>query len=111
MLPGLNGFEALRQVRAVSQVPVVMFTARGDDMNRIVGLQLGGDDYLPKPFNPLELVARINAVLRRAQPQPDKSEAEVMAIGDIEMDNRTRTVRRLARRRAGPEASSALDRD
>jgi two-component system response regulator CpxR len=94
MLPGLNGFEVLRQIRAASQVPIVMLTARGDDMNRIVGLQLGADDYLPKPFNPLELVARINAVLRRAQPQPDKSKPEVIVIGDIEMDNRTRTVRR-----------------
>ena len=94
MLAGLNGFEVLRQIRAASQVPIVMLTARGDDMNRIVGLQLGADDYLPKPFNPLELVARINAVLRRAQPQPDKSKPEVIVIGDIEMDNRTRTVRR-----------------
>ena len=94
MLPGLNGFEVLRQVRATSLVPIVMLTARGDDMNRIVGLQLGADDYLPKPFNPLELVARINAVLRRAQPQGDKSKPEVILNGDIEMDNRTRTVRR-----------------
>jgi two-component system response regulator CpxR len=94
MLPGLNGFEVLRQVRASSLVPIVMLTARGDDMNRIVGLQLGADDYLPKPFNPLELVARINAVLRRAQPQGDKSKPEVIVNGDIEMDNRTRTVRR-----------------
>jgi two-component system response regulator CpxR len=94
MLPGLNGFEVLRQVRAASPVPIVMLTARGDDMNRIVGLQLGADDYLPKPFNPLELVARINAVLRRAQPPSDKSKPEVMVNGDIEMDNRTRTVRR-----------------
>ena len=94
MLPGLNGFEVLRQVRATSLVPIVMLTARGDDMNRIVGLQLGADDYLPKPFNPLELVARINAVLRRAQPQGDKSKPEVLVNGDIEMDHRTRTVRR-----------------
>jgi two-component system response regulator CpxR len=94
MLPGLNGFEVLRQVRSTSLVPIVMLTARGDDMNRIVGLQLGADDYLPKPFNPLELVARINAVLRRAQPQGDKSKPEVLVNGDIEMDNRTRTVRR-----------------
>jgi len=94
MLPGLNGFEVLRQVRAASLVPIVMLTARGDDMNRIVGLQLGADDYLPKPFNPLELVARINAVLRRAQPQGDKSKPEVIVNGDLEMDNRTRTVRR-----------------
>jgi len=72
MLPGLNGFEVLRQIRAASRVPIVMLTARGDDLNRIVGLQLGADDYLPKPFNPLELVARINAVLRRTRPQADQ---------------------------------------
>ncbi|HJZ80757.1 MAG TPA: response regulator transcription factor [Pyrinomonadaceae bacterium] len=97
MLPGLNGFEVLRQIRASSRVPIVMLTARGDDLNRIVGLQLGADDYLPKPFNPLELVARINAVLRRAQPQANRSKAEVLAVGDIELDNRTRTVRRDSR--------------
>src|SRR5438874_9067797 len=65
MLPGINGFEVLRQIRASSRLPIVMLTARGDHVNRIVGLQMGADDYLPKPFNPLELVARINAVLRR----------------------------------------------
>jgi two-component system, OmpR family, response regulator CpxR len=94
MLPGLNGFEVLRQIRATSRLPVVMLTARGDDVNRIIGLQIGADDYLPKPFNPLELVARINAVLRRSQPQSDQEKIEVISIGDIEMDNRTRTVRR-----------------
>jgi DNA-binding response OmpR family regulator len=96
MLPGLNGFEVLRQIRAQSRVPVVMLTARGDDMNRIIGLQIGADDYLPKPFNPLELVARINAVLRRSSAEPDQVKLEVIAAGDIEMDNRTRTVRRNA---------------
>jgi DNA-binding response OmpR family regulator len=95
MLPGLNGFEVLRQIRAQSRLPVVMLTARGDDVNRIIGLQIGADDYLPKPFNPLELVARINAVLRRAQAEPDqKAIPEVIAVGDVEMDNRTRTVLR-----------------
>ena len=94
MLPGLNGFEVLRQIRVSSQIPVVMLTARGDDMNRIVGLQLGADDYLPKPFNPLELVARINAVLRRAQPQAEQSNPGPLIVGDIEMDHRTRTVRK-----------------
>ena len=94
MLPGLNGFEVLRQIRAASRLPVVMLTARGDDVNRIIGLQIGADDYLPKPFNPLELVARISAVLRRSQPQPDQEKAEVISAGDIEMDNRTRTVLR-----------------
>ena len=94
MLPGLNGFEVLRQIRATSRLPVVMLTARGDDVNRIIGLQIGADDYLPKPFNPLELIARINAVLRRSQPQSDQEKIEVISIGDIEMDSRTRTVRR-----------------
>ena len=94
MLPGLNGFEVLRQIRAQSNVPVVMLTARGDDVNRIIGLQIGADDYLPKPFNPLELVARINAVLRRSQPQLDRKAGDIIAIGDIAMDHRTRTVRR-----------------
>ena len=94
MLPGLNGFEVLRQIRTTSRLPVVMLTARGDDVNRIIGLQIGADDYLPKPFNPLELVARINAVLRRSQPQSDQEKIEIISIGDIEMDNRTRTVLR-----------------
>jgi DNA-binding response OmpR family regulator len=95
MLPGVNGFEVLRQIRAKSRLPIVMLTARGDDMNRIIGLQIGADDYLPKPFNPLELVARINAVLRRTQAEPDqRPAAEVIAVGDVEMDKRTRTVRR-----------------
>src|SRR5262249_62192594 len=61
MLPGLNGFEVLRQIRAKSRAPVLMLTARGQDVDRIVGLELGADDYLPKPFNPRELVARIRA--------------------------------------------------
>src|SRR5260370_30388355 len=72
MLPGLNGFEVLRQIRAHSSLPVVMLTARGDDVNRIVGLQMGADDYLPKPFNPMELVARINADLGLKQARPDQ---------------------------------------
>src|SRR5437870_7912882 len=93
MLPGMNGFEVLRQIRTRSRLPIVMLTARGDDMNRIIGLQIGADDYLPKPFNPLELVARINAVLRRSQTEPDRKQlTEVIAVGDVQMDNRTRTV-------------------
>ena len=66
MLPELDGFEVLRQLRAMSRVPVIVLTARGDDEDRIVGLDLGADDYLGKPFNPRELVARIRAILRRA---------------------------------------------
>ncbi len=95
MLPGVNGFEVLRQIRAQSSLPVVMLTARGDDLNRIIGLQIGADDYLPKPFNPMELVARINAVLRRSHTDPDQTPApEVVVVGDIELDKRTRAVRR-----------------
>ena len=95
MLPGLNGFEVLRQIRAQSSLPVVMLTARGDDVNRIIGLQMGADDYLPKPFNPMELVARINAVLRRVHSESEQTQSlEVMVVGDIELDKRTRAVRR-----------------
>src|SRR5215510_7556372 len=91
MLPGLNGFELLKQIRSRSRLPVVMLTARGDAVSRIVGLQIGADDYIPKPFDPLELLARINAVLRRTLPD---RETEALAVGDIEMDHRTRTVKR-----------------
>ena len=65
MLPGIDGFEILRRLRLESKVPVMMLTARGEDVDRIVGLELGADDYLPKPFNPRELAARIRAILRR----------------------------------------------
>src|SRR5262245_28610484 len=67
MLPRLDGFEVLRQLRRSSMVPVLMLTARGEDVDRIIGLELGADDYLPKPFNPRELIARIHAILRRIQ--------------------------------------------
>jgi two-component system response regulator CpxR len=93
MLPGIDGFEVLRRVRAHSRVPVVMLTAKGTDNDRIVGLELGADDYLPKPFNPRELVARIKAVLRRAEgssgPAPS---VEVFREGDLEMDCARREV-------------------
>ena len=67
MLPGLNGLDVLRRLRNTSRIPVLLLTARGEDVDRIVGLEIGADDYLPKPFNPRELVARIRAVLRRTQ--------------------------------------------
>jgi len=69
MLPGIDGFEILRRLRETSRVPVLMLTARGEDVDRIVGLELGADDYLSKPFNPRELVARIRAILRRFEPR------------------------------------------
>jgi two-component system response regulator CpxR len=70
MLPKLNGFEVLKAIREHSEIPVLMLTARGDDIDRIVGLEIGADDYLPKPCNPRELVARLRAVLRRTQKAP-----------------------------------------
>lgn len=96
MLPGISGFEVLRRIRARSRLPIVMLTARGDDVDRIVGLEIGADDYLPKPFNPRELVARINAVLRRARAdkQVEKHGREMLVVSDIEMDTGTRVVRR-----------------
>jgi DNA-binding response OmpR family regulator len=77
MMPKLDGIEALRQIRQTSRVPVVMLTARGDDIDRIVGLELGADDYVPKPFTPRELVARLRAILRRAQPGANGGPLEI----------------------------------
>src|SRR2546423_7544366 len=71
MLPKMNGFDVLRALREKSKLPVIMLTARGDDMERIVGLEIGADDYLPKPFNPRELAARLRAILRRAHASDD----------------------------------------
>ncbi|MFN0112202.1 MAG: response regulator [Blastocatellia bacterium] len=95
MLPGFNGFEVLRRIRAANRTPVLMLTARGDDVDRIVGLELGADDYLPKPFNPRELVARIRAILRRANPElKTATQPERLTLADVVLDFGTRTVRR-----------------
>ncbi|MEP6742693.1 MAG: response regulator transcription factor [bacterium] len=99
MLPELNGFEVLRRIRAASKVPVLMLTARGDDVDRIVGLEIGADDYLPKPFNPRELIARIRAILRRSQINAssgarESSEPKLLTAADVELDTATRVVRR-----------------
>jgi two-component system response regulator CpxR len=92
MMPGTDGFDVLRRIRQQSRTPVLMLTARGDTHDRIRGLEMGADDYLPKPFDPAELVARIRAILRRsAAPWPAVA---AIAIGDIELDGGTRTVRR-----------------
>jgi two-component system, OmpR family, response regulator CpxR len=80
MLPGLDGFEILRRLRPHSAVPVLMLTARGEDVDRIVGLELGADDYLPKPFNPRELVARVRAILRRMEPKPNAGRLEINGV-------------------------------
>ena len=87
-LPRLNGFEALRQIRQKSQIPVLMLTARGDDVDRIVGLEIGADDYLSKPFNHRELVARIKAILRRvnAPDDIDRNRRRVLKIDDLSLN-------------------------
>jgi two-component system, OmpR family, response regulator CpxR len=92
MMPDTDGFDVLRRIRQHRRTPVLMLTARGDTHDRIRGLELGADDYLPKPFDPAELVARIRAILRRSAPLRPASAA--LAIGDIELDGGTRTVRR-----------------
>jgi two-component system response regulator CpxR len=92
MMPGADGFDALRRIRQQSRTPVLMLTARGDTHDRIRGLEMGADDYLPKPFEPAELLARIRAILRRSAPSGPVSAATV--LGDIEMDGGSRTVRR-----------------
>lgn len=98
MLPGLNGFELLRRLRKQSNVPVLMLTARGEDVDRIVGLEMGADDYLAKPFNPRELVARIRAILRRlpsrSAHKPVSDVVRKIVVGDIELDTGTREVYR-----------------
>jgi DNA-binding response OmpR family regulator len=85
MLPGLSGFEVLRRLRATSRVPVLMLTARGEEIDRVVGLEMGADDYLAKPFSPRELVARIRAVLRRMS---DASSDGVLSFGALSLDVR-----------------------
>ena len=80
MMPKVDGIEALRQIRQTSRVPVVMRTASGDDIDRIVGLELGADDYVPKPCTPRELVARLRAILRRAQPGASGGPLEIGAL-------------------------------
>jgi DNA-binding response OmpR family regulator len=93
MLPGLNGFDVLRRIRERSAVPVIMLTARGEDVDRIVGLELGADDYLPKPFNPRELTARIRAVLRRGHAAPAGG-GGLLVVGDLRLDPGARQARR-----------------
>jgi len=96
MMPGLNGFDVLRAIRNRSSVPVLMLTARGDDVDRIVGLEIGADDYLPKPFNPRELIARIRAVLRRAEGSAmgvTPNRVPKLVVQDVELDPAARVVR------------------
>ena len=96
MLPGMDGFEVLKQLRAVSPVSVLLLTARGDDVDRIVGLEIGADDYLPKPFNPRELLARMRAILRRSTGSETDSRNDtrsaLLRVDDLELDPAARTV-------------------
>jgi len=91
MLPEMDGFEVCRRTRAISEVPIIMLTARDDDIDKIVGLELGADDYLTKPFNPRELVARVKAILRRVEGRPAGSR-ESIHIGDVTIDPARREV-------------------
>ncbi len=92
MMPNMGGFDVLRELRVHSSVPVIMLTARGDDVDRIVGLEMGADDYLPKPFNPRELVARIKAILRRGGAREESPSAH-LTVGNLELDPGARSVR------------------
>ena len=91
MLPEMDGFEVCRQVRATSEVPIIMLTARDEDIDKIVGLELGADDYLTKPFNPRELVARVKAILRRLE-RSERSDDQPLHIGDVTIDPARREV-------------------
>lgn len=98
MLPGEDGLAICRRLRGTGDnTPIVMLTAKGDDIDRIVGLEMGADDYLPKPFNPRELLARVHAVLRRqgsVPPGAPEAEAEVVRFGNVEVDLAARTLKR-----------------
>lgn len=93
MLPGLDGFEVLRRIRAVSTTNVLLLTAQGEDVDRIIGLEIGADDYLPKPFNPRELLARMRAIIRRSTLVPTNNNVSAsLCIEDLQLDPAARTV-------------------
>ena len=95
MLPDIDGIEVCKRVRQHSDVPILMLTARDEDVDKIIGLEVGADDYLTKPFNPRELVARIRSILRRATPERRDRESEVIVHGDLVVDAGRREVRVL----------------
>ncbi len=88
-LPGMDGFAVCREMRGRSRVPILMLTARDEEADRVVGLEVGADDYLTKPFSPRELVARMKAILRRTEPQPDRDQ---VALGDVTLNRETHDV-------------------
>jgi len=94
MVPGMDGLELCRWIRASSQLPVIMLTARGEEADRIVGLELGADDYITKPFSPRELAARVRTVLRRVATATATAPAETLAFGDVLLERSTREARK-----------------
>jgi two-component system response regulator CpxR len=94
MMPKMNGMDVLRELRHDSHLPVIMLTAKGDDMDRILGLELGADDYVPKPCNPRELLARIRAVMRRAPAAPEPEDHHTIVQDDLELNQGNRTLTR-----------------
>lgn len=93
MLPQLGGFEVLKGIRKRKQTPILMLTARGDEIDRVIGLEIGADDYLPKPFNDRELIARIRAILRRAtNSEPEQSANDAILVGDLRLDPKRQEV-------------------
>ena len=92
MLPKMDGWDVCRQIRADSDLPIIMLTARDEDVDKIVGLELGADDYVTKPFNPRELVARVRAVLRRAAGRSDEQREQVRELGNVRLDPAAREV-------------------
>ena len=93
MLPGLDGIEVCQRIRERSNVPIIMLTAKGEDMDKILGLEYGADDYMTKPFNILEVKARIKSIFRRSQPQAEvHEEKRVIRVHDLEVNCQNRTV-------------------
>jgi DNA-binding response OmpR family regulator len=93
MLPDIDGIEVCRRIRKTSDVPILMLTARDEDVDKIIGLEVGADDYMTKPFNPRELVARVKSILRRATPERRQAESAVIRHGDLSIDAGRREVR------------------
>jgi DNA-binding response OmpR family regulator len=95
MLPGIDGLEVCKRIRAGRNIPIIMLSARGEELDKVLGLELGADDYVTKPFSPRELVSRVKANLRRARLEPDRSAP--LRAGDLEIDSTARTVTRNGR--------------
>jgi two-component system alkaline phosphatase synthesis response regulator PhoP len=93
MLPDIDGIEVCRRIRSSSDVPILMLTARDEDVDKIIGLEVGADDYMTKPFNPRELVARVKSILRRSAPAKKERESEVLTHGDLSIDAGRREVK------------------